>query len=67
MNWSYSQAQDGPTTGRQGPGPPQRRASNLQVAAHTVAGDLHTSEHTKKDTREVSQLLQAACTVSVLR
>lgn len=40
-------------TARQGPGPPQRRPSNIHAATHTMAGDLHTTEHTKKDAKEV--------------
>ena len=32
---------------------PQRRPSNLHVRSTSMAGDLHTSEHTKKDAKEV--------------
>lgn len=33
---------------------PQRRPSNLHLRSNSMAGDLHTSEHTKKDAKEVT-------------
>ena len=33
---------------------PQRRPSNLHLTSNSMAGDLHTSEHTKKDAKEVT-------------
>ena len=35
---------------------PARRPSQVHHGAHTMAGDLHTSEPTKKEAREVSSL-----------
>lgn len=35
----------------------QRRPSNLHLNSNSMAGDLHTSEHTKKDAKEVRPTL----------
>lgn len=52
-------------TARQGPGPPQRRLSNIHTAAHTMAGDLHTTEHTKKDAKEVCKPADTVDSIAV--
>lgn len=35
---------------------PARRPSNLHLKSKSMAGDLHTSEHNKKDAQEVTPL-----------
>ena len=49
------------------PAAPQRRHSNVHLRSNSLAGDLHTSEHTKKDVKEVKSTLHncrsALCSV----